>query len=118
MAAVLRRTANSKENPAALQNGPLKLDFQNMKATIAGREIIFSKTEYMMLKCFLENLDQILTRQQIIEYIWGKGHFIDDNTVDVYVGYLRTKFANAGAGAGDNSPIKTVRGLGYKMEGQ
>ena len=78
----------------------------------------------MMLKCFLENTDQVLTRQQIIEYIWGKGHFIDDNTVDVYVGYLRTKFAAAAAGAGagagsvDNSIIKTVRGLGYKMEGR
>ena len=120
MAAVLRRTAGSKENPAVLQNGPIKLDIQNMKASVAGQEIIFSKTEYMMLKCFLENIDEVLTRQQIIEYIWGKGHFIDDNTVDVYVGYLRTKFAAAGAGgvAVDNSLIKTVRGLGYKMEGR
>ena len=43
MAAVLRRTAGSKENPAVLQNGPIKLDIQNMKASVAGQEIIFPK---------------------------------------------------------------------------
>jgi len=72
-------------------------------------EIQFSKTEFMLIKLLLENQGKVFTRQQIIDEIWGEGHFIDENTVDVYVGYLRSKIAEFDK----DDYIKTVRGVGY-----
>ena len=72
-------------------------------------EIQLSKTEFLLLKFLLENQGKVFSRQQIIDEIWGTGHFIDENTVDVYVGYLRSKIAEY-----DKSEyIRTVRGVGY-----
>ena len=59
----------------------------------------------------MENQEKVLTRSQIIDGIWGEGHYIDENTVDVYVGYLRGKIDQP---AGEEY-IKTVRGSGYMM---
>ena len=82
-----------------------------MKVTLSGNELTLSKTEYMMLKHFLENPDKVMSRSQIIDAIWGEGHFIDENTIDVYVGYLRSKIDQASG----EEYIKTVRGSGYMM---
>lgn len=64
-----------------------------------------------MLKLFMENQEKVLSRQKILDSIWGTGHFIDENTVDVYVGYLRSK-VDQQAGT---EYIKTMRGAGYMM---
>ena len=64
-----------------------------------------------MLRLMIERQGKVLSRQEIIDEIWGKGHFIDENTVDVYVGYLRSKLAKFS----DDSFIKTVRGSGYML---
>ena len=74
-------------------------------------EIQLSKTEYMMIKCFMENQNKVLSRSEIIDVIWGKGHFIDENTIDVYVGYIRSKIEAFTT----EEYIKTVRGSGYMM---
>lgn len=76
------------------------------------KEIQLSKTEFLLLKLLVENQGKILSRSQIIDEIWGKDHFIDENTVDVYVGYLRTKISEQTK----NQFIKTVRGAGYMMD--
>lgn len=77
----------------------------------AERTLDFSKTEYLMLKFLMENKNKVLSRDQIIDEIWGKNHFIDVNTVDVYIGYLRQKIDQATG----ETYIKTVRGSGYMM---
>lgn len=77
----------------------------------AERTLDFSKTEYLMLKFLMENKNKVLSRAQIIDEIWGKNHFIDVNTVDVYIGYLRQKIDQATG----ETYIKTVRGSGYMM---
>ena len=74
-------------------------------------EVQLSKTEFLLLKMLVENQKRILSRQQIIDEIWGKNHFIDENTVDVYVGYLRSKISEHTK----DEYIKTVRGAGYMM---
>ena len=81
------------------------------RSVICGNEVPLSKTEFMMLKFFIENHDESLTRSKIIDEIWGKGHFIDENTVDVYVGYLRNKISEHTS----EEYIRTVRGVGYMM---
>ena len=111
MSAVLRRTASSSKQAVILTNRELCLNQDNMKVTLSGNELTLSKTEYMMLKHFLENPDKVMSRSQIIDAIWGEGHFIDENTIDVYVGYLRSKIDQASG----EEYIKTVRGSGYMM---
>ena len=71
-----------------------------------------SKTEFLLLKLLVENQGKILSRSQIIDSIWGEGHFIEENTVDVYVGYLRSKIADCTK----DEYIKTVRGTGYMLD--
>ena len=109
--ALFRRVNFSKpeEKPLALRE--LSLNVERMSCSLCGEEIMLSRTEFMLLKLLLENQGKVLSRSQIIDGIWGKGHFIDENTVDVYVGYLRTKFSDKSS----DEFIKTVRGTGYMM---
>lgn len=112
MRAVLRRhTPPASAAPSKLTNRDLEMIPESMKVTLKGKELTLSKTEYLMLKIFLEKQNQVLTRDQIIDLIWGKDHFLDENTVDVYVGYLRSKIDQEV----NETYIKTVRGMGYMM---
>ena len=67
-----------------------------------------SKNEFLLLKHFLENRGKVLGRDGIIRSVWGEDYYIEENSVDVYVRHLRSKF-------GADS-IKTVRGMGYIMQ--
>jgi two-component system response regulator ArlR len=111
MSAVLRRAVPQNSKQVVLKNGQLELNTDSMKVVLQNQELNLSKTEYLMLKLFLENQEKVMSRSQIIDAIWGEGHYIDENTVDVYVGYLRSKIdQNAGT-----EYIKTMRGAGYMM---
>lgn len=109
--ALLRRIKYEKAGEDALKHRELELNPSKMNCVVSGKEISLSKTEFMMLKCFVENKDKALTRGDIIDAIWGKGHYIDENTVDVYVGYLRNKISSCT----NDEYIRTVRGVGYMM---
>ncbi len=109
--ALFRRVSFSKEKTAALAFKELKLNLDRMSLSIFDNEILLSKTEFMLLKLLIENQGKVMTRDQIIDGIWGQEHFIDENTVDVYVGYLRSKISEYT----NEKYIKTVRGAGYMM---
>lgn len=112
MRSVLRRSKKS-ENPSLskLTNRCLEMIPESMKVTLNGKELTLSKTEFLMLKFFMEKQNQVLSRAQIIEEIWGKDYSMDENTIDVYVGYLRSKIDQPSK----LEFIKTVRGMGYMM---
>ena len=101
----------AKPKESVLTYKELTLNIDRMSFTINGTEISLSKTEFLLLKLLLENLGKVLSRNDIIDGIWGKNHYIDENTVDVYVGYLRSKIADHSS----DEYIKTVRGTGYMM---
>ena len=114
--ALMRRVSFSKAPGEKLSYKKLTLDADRMGCLIQhGKdneektEIQLSKTEFLLMKLLLENQGKVYSRQQIIDEIWGKGHFIDENTVDVYVGYLRSKISEYDK----DDYIKTVRGVGY-----
>ena len=111
--ALFRRISFSQPNANAsvLEFQDLKLNLDRMSCSVKDNEISLSKTEFFMLKCLIENQNKVLSRGEIIDIIWGKGHYIDENTIDVYVGYLRTKLGKFT----DAEYIKTVRGAGYMM---
>ena len=79
-----------------------------MKVTDGTKAVELSRNEFLLLKYFLENKGKILGRDDIIRTVWGEDYYIEENSVDVYVRHLRTKF-----GA---ESIKTVRGMGYIMQ--
>ncbi|MBQ6566755.1 MAG: response regulator transcription factor [Treponema sp.] len=111
MGAVLRRSERKEPAPQELRNRDVELQPLSMKVLVGGKELNLPKTEFLMLKNFMEHKNEALTREQIIGAVWGKEHYIDDNNVDVYVGYLRAKI---------DQPLKaeyirTVRGVGYMM---
>jgi len=106
--AVLRRISRSGQG-GRLTTRDVVLDVDSMTVTVKGNVLQLSKTEFLMLKLFMGNTGKVLSRDQIIDGIWGKDHFIDVNTVDVYVGYLRGKIDQP---CGEEY-IKTVRGAGY-----
>ena len=80
----------------------------------ATREVRLGPTEFKLLAFFMENAGRVLSRQQLLDGVWGRDAFIDGRTVDVHVGRLR-KALIRGA---DSDPIRTVRGAGYVFDGK
>ncbi|MCR5187543.1 MAG: response regulator transcription factor, partial [Treponema sp.] len=113
ISAVLRRSRASApaQQQTNLQNREVELNLQSMTATVQGQSISLSKLEFLLLKLFMENPKVVLSRSQIIDAVWGKDYFIEENTVDVYVNYLRSKIDQPTK----TEYIKTVRGVGYMM---
>ena len=109
--ALFRRVSFSKSKDTAVAYKNLSLNLDRMSFSLEDNEVQLSKTEFLLLKLLLENQGKVHSRQQIIDEIWGKNHFIDENTVDVYVGYLRSKISEFSK----DEYIKTVRGAGYMM---
>lgn len=110
--ALFRRVNYSTPKTPASSVKDLTLNLDRMSFTIKDAEVQLSKTEFLLLKLLIENQSKVFSRQQIIDEIWGKNHFIDENTVDVYVGYLRSKISEHTK----DEYIRTVRGAGYTME--
>ncbi|MBQ5472168.1 MAG: response regulator transcription factor [Treponema sp.] len=112
MRAVLRRASAAGGGAGTkLVNRDLEMIPESMKVTLDGELLTLSKTEFLMLKLFLEKQNQVISRDAFIDAIWGKDYCIDENTIDVYVGYLRSKIDNVAK----EEYIKTVRGSGYMM---
>jgi len=110
--ALFRRVSYNQPNESSLSYKSLSLNLDRMSFSFdGGEEVQLSKTEFLMLRLFVENQGKVLSRSQIIDAIWGKGHFIDENTVDVYIGYLRSKISEFTK----DGYIKTVRGAGYMI---
>lgn len=110
--ALFRRISYNQPKEATLTYKSLTLNLDRMSFSFeGGEEVQLSKTEFLMLRLFVENQGKVLSRSQVIDEVWGKGHFIDENTVDVYVGYLRSKISDFTK----DGYIKTVRGAGYMI---
>lgn len=87
--------------------------FDNMKFYVEGEEIILSKTEQKLLRCFVENRGQTLTRDRLMDNIWEQGgSFVEENALSVAVNRLRHKLE----GKDKTCPIRTVYGIGYVWE--
>lgn len=109
IAAVLRRTETGGSQ--ILSNGEICLNSSNMEVTVCGSKIDLSKTEYMLLLLFMKNPDSVLSREKILDEVWGENHAVNPNNLDIYISYLRTKIA----AHTQEEYIQTVRGVGFKM---
>jgi DNA-binding response OmpR family regulator len=92
-----------------VEAGGVLLDLRTRRATVNGSQVDLSAREFTLAEIFMLNPGQVLSREQLLDHVWGYDFDPGSNVVDVYVGYLRKKF---GAEA-----ISTVRGMGYRFNG-
>lgn len=105
--AVLRRS--HKTEKVQLKNGPIIMNLDRHQVEVNGEKIILTLKEFDLLKLFLNNIEIVFTRDQLLDQIWGMDYVGESRTVDVHVGTLRTKLGEIG------SCIETLRGVGYRM---
>lgn len=107
--ALVRRGGQKTSN--VLQVADLRLDPTGRTASRAGVMLELTPREFSILEYLMRNAGQVLTKPQILDYVWGAESGREENVVEVYVGYVRKK-----VDAPFGSPlIKTVRGVGYMM---
>lgn len=87
--------------------GDLTLDLRSRRVNVMGKEEELSAREFAMLEFFMTHPDQVLSRVQLLDNVWGYDFDPGSNVVDVYVRYLRQKIGNA--------RLETVRGMGYRL---
>ncbi|WP_152187580.1 response regulator transcription factor [Georgenia satyanarayanai] len=103
----LRAPDQGTQATSVLSVGDLSLDLRTRHATVAGREVELSAREFSLAETFLSHPGQVLSREQLLDRVWGYDFDPGSNVVDVYVRYLRKK-----VGA---ERIVTVRGMGYRL---
>ena len=110
--ALLRRPRNSTD--CVLTIDDLSLNPADCVVRRAGKVIDLSRTEFRLLEYLMRNARQIISKDKIIEHVWDFDADILPNTVEAYIGYLRQKIDKPFR----NQLIKTVRGFGYKLDGE
>jgi two-component system, OmpR family, response regulator len=111
--ALLRRRDRPLEMETQLCVGDLKLDLVRHEAQRAGHIIELTAKEFALLEYLMRHPGQVLTRTQIIDAVWSYDSEALSNVVDIYIHYLRDKIDRGFS----RSLIKTVRSVGYKIEG-
>ena len=110
LARIRLRLRNNLNNftsvPMKLQSGNIVLDLRSRQVYLDHKLIELSNTEFMLLEIFVSHKGQVMTRQQLLDHVWGYSYDPGSNIVDVYIGYLRKKLGK--------NIIATVRGIGYR----
>lgn len=112
MKAIQRRMKTTSPVKNEIQNGPIVVHMDTKQVFISGKEISLRKTEYKLLLCFLQHLDEPLSRDYLLEKIWHTDFVGESRIVDVHVSALREKIEE-----NPKKPqyLQTVRGIGYRM---
>lgn len=107
-----RPAAEEKQESGNLTFGELSMDTARHTVTCAGKPLELTVKEFGLLQALLENVSIVLTREQLLERVWGYDYFGETNVVDVYIRYLRSKLEEVS----DVKYIQTVRGVGYVIK--
>jgi two-component system response regulator MprA len=109
----LRALSRRKEvEPSThLQIGDLMLDPAEHTVKRGGSAISLTRTEFVLLETLMRNSGRVVTRDRLIEAVWGNEREVESNTLDVYVRQLRSKVEPSGS----RKFIQTIRGVGYAM---
>ena len=109
--AALRRGRPASEAPqaATYQGQHLFADFEAVSVSVDGEAVRLTRREFELLRHLVENRNRVLSRDRLLERVWGYERLIETRSVDVHVGRLRSKLGAAGR------QIETVVGLGYRF---
>ena len=112
--AVLRRTQQGSDGvETVLRAGDLFVDKGRYEARLGGRPLDLTTLEFEMLHTLTENREHVLTREQLLQQVWGYDYLGDHRVVDAVIKRLRAKLREASP---DRDLIVTIRGVGYKLE--
>ncbi|MFM1965469.1 MAG: hypothetical protein RL134_1194 [Actinomycetota bacterium] len=106
---VALRHARVEEPGDVLVIGDVTLDRGARRVLVEGAEVMLTATEFDLLAYLMQHPGRVITRDQLLEQVWGYAAIVGTRTVDVHVAQVRAKL-------GDASPIRTVRGVGYSAE--
>ncbi len=101
----------TQRRSAALEAAGIHVDLRTRRVEREGRELELSVREFDLLVYLLRHPDQVLSREQILNAVWGYDFDPGTKVLDVYIGYLRRRLTEAGG----EDPIETVRGIGYRL---
>ena len=94
-----------------MQYGNLILDASTHRVFRDGHEIKLGPTEFRLLSTLMERQGRVLSRDQLLDFVWGRDINVDTRTVDVHIGRLRKSLVENG----HDDPIRTIRGFGYAL---
>ncbi|MCX5042234.1 response regulator transcription factor [Aldersonia sp. NBC_00410] len=110
--ALLRRRADPAPSASAgITVGPLEMDLPGHRALLDGAEVELTKREFELLAVLARNAGVVLSRERLLELVWGYDFAADTNVVDVFVGYLRRKLEMNG----NPRLVQTIRGVGFVL---
>jgi DNA-binding response OmpR family regulator len=108
--AVLRRSSKPEDRPlAAYQGDNLTADFDAVSVAVEGEPVRLTRREFELLRYLVQNKNRVVSRDRLLERVWGYERVVETRSVDVHVGRLRGKLGKAGR------QIETVIGLGYRF---
>jgi DNA-binding response OmpR family regulator len=108
--AVLRRLGQAGEQQTTAYTGArLSADFDAVAVTVDGSSIRLTRREFELLRYLVRNKNRVVSRDRLLERVWGYDRLVETRSVDVHVGRLRSKLGEAGR------QIETVVGLGYRF---
>jgi two-component system alkaline phosphatase synthesis response regulator PhoP len=108
--AVLRRVSQENTPNTVLNLAGISLNEERRSVTALEKEVTLTYKEFELLRCLMRNEGRVLSREQLLERVWGFEYFGESRTVDMHIKTLRQKLGNSG------DVIKTVRNVGYKIE--
>jgi len=108
--AVLRRTRKLSDESILKFDNILKIDLKKFEVFVNGKKINLTTTEFKLLKALAIRRGEVLSRNELLDYIWGNEKIVIDRTIDVHIKHLREKLGKVG------KFIKNVRGVGYKLD--
>ncbi|WP_042220402.1 response regulator transcription factor [Oceanobacillus manasiensis] len=108
----LRSTTSQLNNAEFLEVGELTVNIGSREVKRQEKDIDLTPREFDLLVCLLKNKNIVLTREQLIEQVWGFDYYGDTNVVDVYIRYLRQKIDKGH----EDAYIQTIRGVGYTIK--
>jgi len=114
--AVMRRQGSGQESEdpsGTLTVGTIRMDIDKHSVTVNGVAISLPLREFELLEFLMRNSGRVLTRNQLIDRVWGGDYFGDTKTLDVHIKRLRSKIESD---PGNPILLQTIRGLGYKLE--
>jgi DNA-binding response OmpR family regulator len=106
--AILRRTGEAPRLTEAVSLGDVEIDLRRREVLQADALVALTTREFDLLAFLFHNIGLALTRQQLLDAVWGAGWYGDERTVDVHVAQLRKKL-------GESLPLATVWGVGYRL---
>jgi len=110
--ALLRRAGTGAAAVAeSYADGFVEIDYGQRRVTVGDREVRLTPLEFKLLSAFVQHPNQVLSRDQLLELVWGDPYGVSGDQVKLYIGYLRKKLV---PDAPDTAPVETVRGFGYR----